>query len=384
MNVQSSASVDGTEITLNAEAPIWLGAPGGAPVGYERYLYDAYALPIRFPASDENLNEVDGTVTATLAAAADDMTGAQTDADPSTMLRWEAGGWTGYEDSDGEDLTDSGGAASITFQLSSEDQPPPFVVEPGTSSAWYDPTRSGEGFMLEILPEDRAVMYWFTYDDAGDQDWFIAVGEVRGNRVLFPAVLQVSGGGFGPDFDPNAVSETVVGSASFIWSGCDSGAMSWNIGDQAGRMDLQRLSTVMGVPCGDSIDPPLLEIATLSGSWYDPSHAGEGYTLEVLADQRLLVYWFGFDPDGNRRWFFGIGAINGAVFEFDDMLTTTGGVFGDAFDPANVEELPWGSLELELNCEGGEARFTPTEAGFPPGTLDLVQLTWLDTLQCSD
>jgi hypothetical protein len=66
------------------------------------------------------------------------------------------------------------------------------------------------------------------------------------------------------------------------------------------------------------------------------------------------------------------------------MLTTTGGVFGDAFDPANVEELPWGSLELELSCEGGEARFMPTEPGFPPGTLDLQQLTWLDTLHCPD
>ena len=42
-------------------------------------------------------------------------------------------------------------------------------------------------------------MYWFTYDKEGEQDWHIAEGEVRGNRILFPELIQASGGEFGPN-----------------------------------------------------------------------------------------------------------------------------------------------------------------------------------------
>ncbi|NIQ93431.1 MAG: hypothetical protein GWN87_03905, partial [Desulfuromonadales bacterium] len=67
-----------------------------------------------------------------------------------------------------------------------------------------------------------------------------------------------------------------------------------------------------------------------------------------LVDQRLLVYWFGFGPDGQRRWFFGIGDIDGDILSFPNMLTSSGGVFGPGFDPESVQILPWGSLELEI------------------------------------
>jgi hypothetical protein len=241
--------------------------------------------------------------------------------------------------------------------------------------------------MLEILADNRAVMYWFTYDTEGNQDWYMAEGEIRGNRILFPELIQASGGEFGPDFDPEKVTRSVVGSASFIWSDCDSGAMDWLIdqdgnGRRHGRMNLQRLSRVMGIDCGRPSLPPEIEAGQLSGSWYDPTHSGEGYVLEVLVDQRVLVYWFSFDQQGQRRWFYGVGDIQGDRIVFNDMLTTRGGVFGEGFDPEEVENHPWGTLELELVCESGTARFTSSEAGFPSGTLNLNRLTLLDGLSC--
>jgi len=50
--------------------------------------------------------------------------------------------------------------------------------------------------------------------------------------------------------------------------------------------------------------------------------------LEVLADLRALVYWFSFDGEGARRWFFGTGRIEGDRLVFDELFTTAGGVFG--------------------------------------------------------
>jgi hypothetical protein len=147
-------------------------------------------------------------------------------------------------------------------------------------------------------------------------------------------------------------------------------------------MNLARLSQVMGLDCGKPLSSPVLEMSTRSGSWYDPGHSGEGYVLEVLADQRVLVYWFSFDGLGQRRWFFGVGEIDGTRLVFKDMFTTSGGIFGPAFDPGDVALYPWGSLQLDLDCNEGTAFFEPVEAGFPAGTLDLVRLTWLDGLKC--
>ena len=39
-----------------------------------------------------------------------------------------------------------------------------------------------------------------------------------------------------------------------------------------------------------------------SGSWFDPTHDGEGYVVEVLDDNRATVYWFTYDSEGNERW----------------------------------------------------------------------------------
>lgn len=46
-------------------------------------------------------------------------------------------------------------------------------VVPGHSAMWYDPARDGEGWMLEILADDRAVLYWFTFDEAGNPRWLV-------------------------------------------------------------------------------------------------------------------------------------------------------------------------------------------------------------------
>ena len=147
-------------------------------------------------------------------------------------------------------------------------------------------------------------------------------------------------------------------------------------------MNLTRITRLMGLECGMPMGPPEIPEGQLSGSWYDPTHSGEGYVLEVLIDQQVLVYWFSFDPQGNRRWFFGIGEIQGDKIIFNEMSTTSGGIFGEDFDPESVEVEPWGSLELELECDSGGARFAPTEEGFPAGTLDLTRITFLEGLSC--
>lgn len=267
--------------------------------------------------------------------------------------------------------------------------PPPFSVESGHSSAWYDSEHNGEGFLLEIHDNNVALVYWFTYDRDGNQDWYIGVGEIIGRRILFRELLRVSGGEFGPGFDPEKIVSTVVGTAAFTFTSCGSGFMDWSLNEAAGtpgigRQEIKRLTNLMGLDCGFVKGVPERIEGRYSGSWYDPAHDGEGYVVEVLFDSRVLVFWFSYDTDGNRRWFFGVGEIRDGKLVIDEMLSTTGGIFGDDFDPGTVEYSSWGTLELDIDCEGGTATWISAKDGFGSGMFNVRRLSKLADISCED
>jgi len=382
LDLEADILVNDMPLTTTLEAAEWLDQPVAAPDGYMNYVYDALKITFTFPEDEQNLGIVTGLANASLVIDTTDMTGLSLDANPGTVSNWEDGRWRKYENETGFEGSSGGADSTISFEVTNEVLPPPFLLEPGITAAWFDPTHDGEGFLIEMLPNNAAVMYWFTYNDVGEQDWYIAVGEVSANRIEFPNLLRVSGGEFGPGFDPAKVTEEVVGSASFTWSDCDRGDMSYQIGTQHGRMELYRLTRLMGIDCGRIILPPERPEGVLSGSWYDPSHTGEGYNVEVLINGQVVVYWFSFDPESKRRWFFGLGEILEGKLVFDDMQTSSGGIFGPDFDPDLVEYKPWGSLELNLTCEGGTATYSSTEEGFGSGSLNVVRLTNIDQLPC--
>ena len=95
------------------------------------------------------------------------------------------------------------------------------------------------------------------------------------------------------------------------------------------------------------------------------------------------MFWFSFGPDGHRRWYFGIGEYIDGKFVFNNMLTTLGGFFAGNFNPDDVTEIPWGTLELDLGCEGGTATYASTEAGFGSGQQNVIKITNMDGLGCS-
>ncbi|NNJ79422.1 MAG: hypothetical protein HKP19_09190 [Xanthomonadales bacterium] len=369
--------------------PDWLEQPGGAPEGFQRYRDDAASFELVPLDNETNVELLQGTAEATIELDTYDMTGLRGDADPSTAAHWDNGAWAAYEDSNGFEGNDTGGVdATIAFEVTSESLDEPFVIIPDMSAMFYDTSRNGEGFMLEVISDTRAIMYWFTYDTEGNQDWYFGDGEIRGNRILFPEVLRVSGGIFGPGFDPDQVERTPVGSADFAFADCDSGVMSWVIDRdggplRTGRMELSRLTRVMGIPCA-AIGAPVFETARESGSWYDPQRSGEGFTIEVMFNNEVLAFWFSYDTEGNRRWFFGTGIFEGDRIVFPEMYTTLGGIFGDGFNMDDVEVNSWGSMEMELNCTTGSVSFEPTEEGFPSGSYELARLTILQGFSCPD
>jgi glutathione S-transferase len=92
-----------------------------------------------------------------------------------------------------------------------------------TLYAYTHVAHEGEGFILEVISETAAVMYWFTYaPQEGRQVWMLGVGSIEDDQIHFDEVLQPFGARFGNDFDPELVNESQWGTGTLTADNCES------------------------------------------------------------------------------------------------------------------------------------------------------------------
>lgn len=254
-------------------------------------------------------------------------------------------------------------------------------IASGHGGYWYDPARDGEGWVMEIIGPDSALLYWFTCDEQGGQLWLTAVGEIvaddSGERIDFSELVVTRGGRFGPDFDPGQVEREAVGSATLRFSGCDAGEFAYDAFGQSQVIPIQRLAHTMGVWCELLHGVPgrdAAEEAGQSGSWFDPAHGGEGYTLQWMSPGQALLTWYSYDNDGDQYSMLGVGQLEDGRLHFPQLHSTRGARFGTAFDPDDVERFEWGQLTLALDCDAGQAEYESALTAFGTGALNLRRL----------
>lgn len=287
--------------------------------------------------------------------------------------------------------------AALFFSLSATAEPLSPMKEPtytriqaGHSAMWYDPARSGEGWMLEVLPDDGAVVYWFTFDDEGNPRWLTAGGQIRrgdsGDEIHFDSLIAVHGPRFGPDFDPEDAVREDKGSAIFRFHDCDSGEIHFDAYGHQASYPLTRLTRTMGAngcrPIHGTPGEPVQPYAGQSGSWYDPASSGQGFSLGWMANGDAALVWFTFDADGKPYWLTATGKPEDEGILFEQLFAVHGGRFADAFDPDDVIRTPWGRLEMTLECDTGQASYFPTDEGFSEGQFNLKKLTKLESPVC--
>jgi len=253
-----------------------------------------------------------------------------------------------------------------------------YEVDASISGSWHDPERPGEGFLIEVLDASNALVYWFTYDHAGNQAWIAGVGEVEGAHIVVQQAITTTGGLFGTSYDADLVELLDWGELRLGFSDCSKGVVSYaglpSFG--SGSLALERLTEVAEAPCGDA-GALAVETPGLSGSYYDPDRDGEGFLIEALAGERALVYWFTYDESGNQAWVFGLGDTDGGTIEVEQAFVTDGGRFGPDFDASKVVVREWGSLSFDLpSCADGAVSFEE----FGGGTVGTIPLTRLTTL----
>jgi len=286
-----------------------------------------------------------------------------------------------------------GGRPNINFSL------PTVAADPSVqhetvdayrfSGSWYDPERPGEGFIVEVLEpaepqgkEETVVIFWFTYTPDGRQAWMVGSG-LLDNGVAEVAFEITGGASFGADFDAQQVVRKEWGSLRLEFLNCDDAQAQYAGNFGSGQLRLKRLTTIHGLGCSDASGTAGSGSAFVSGAWFNPAQDGQGFIAEAVEDNRVLVYWFTYDTNGEQMWMLGVGDVNDVGMQASiPMERASGGRFGDAFDPDSVVLESWGEVNFEFSA--CSQAFYDWEAPPPYGSggYELRRLTLLKNLSC--
>jgi len=258
-------------------------------------------------------------------------------------------------------------------------------LPPATGGIWYDPTRSGEGWMFEVLPDDRAFTVWFTYPAPGSdasQAWILGQGVREDNRIVFEDAITTSGPRFGDDYDPAQLRFHSFGRMEFVFGACGEAVMSYRTrdGGETRMRELRQIGRLGALPCNGV--PPPAPVPQYDGSWYDPARTGEGLLLQFPADDRAIATWFTYDAQGRQAWLIGDGHRDGDTVTLD-VVRPVGAGFGDLFDAGDVVRQPWGTWTLHLtDCAHVTLDYASQDPAFGSGSRELVRLTQPEGASC--
>jgi hypothetical protein len=127
----------------------------------------------------------------------------------------------------------------------------PVMPYAGQSGNWYDVAHSGEGFDLEWMADNQAVVSWYTYDTSGKQVWVMGVGTRQDDAIVFDNLFTTSGPHFGVGFDTSRYQEKAWGSLTLRLD-CNQGTAhyaSTQPGFGSGDFTLTRLTTLQKPAC---------------------------------------------------------------------------------------------------------------------------------------
>ncbi len=87
----------------------------------------------------------------------------------------------------------------------------------------------------------------------------------------------------------------------------------------------------------------------LSGLWYDPTLDGEGFNV-LVADAGMVVFFYGYDTNGERLWLVSDTITGEFVFGEDFHVPVYKAVEGDFASPVNSQDalVKYGLLSMSF------------------------------------
>lgn len=140
------------------------------------------------------------------------------------------------------------GMLMISFSISAID------IIPSITGAWFDKDNPGQGFNVEVLDNNRIIIFWYSYDQ-GSPIWLLGDGTYTGDTATIP-FTQFQGSNFGVNHSADSVTSQPFGDATFTFDTCNSGSMTYNSPTfGSGSINLTRLTNISGLPCTESTVP---------------------------------------------------------------------------------------------------------------------------------
>ncbi|MGZ5595755.1 MAG: dioxygenase family protein [Usitatibacter sp.] len=222
----------------------------------------------------------------------------------------------------------------------------------GLTGHWYDPNTAGQGFSLEVFPNQtapgvgQAFGAWFTYDTAppGDVDkqrWYTFSGAASSSSNVIPVRIFRNIGG---NFDaPPITSGVLVGNGALSFSTCTSGELAYAFTDGTNRTGVVPMSRLTpNITCGSGTALPTNADFALSGSWFDPQTSGQGFTIEVNPAASILFFsWYTYGVNAGaagvagQRWFTAQAPFDPGMRSIPlTIFQTAGGIFDQGTYPA--------------------------------------------------
>ena len=257
-----------------------------------------------------------------------------------------------------------------------DSSPAPFQINAGHSGAWYNPATSGQGQLIEVVPEEQFMfLAWFTYTDLAsdspyEQHWYTAQGNYSGSTA--DLILHETLGG---QFDsPQPPDTNPVGTVTVSFSDCRQGQMVYRIDadGRQGTLPLHRVIPGSDHVCEDHVARAAMATeavavnAGMDGAWVNGDTLGQGFLVDAHPDPEggnfIFVAWFTYGDDtvSGQRWLTAQGGFAGSTAAID-IYETTGGLFDD---PHPVDVSPVGTMTIDFaDCSNAQLSYTLSDEG---------------------
>ncbi len=158
---------------------------------------------------------------------------------------------------------------------------------------------NGTTFAYRLIKKSEQV------SKTANHHWLIGVGEIVDNTINVETFSSTRGGFFGKNFNTDEISTIDWGSLTIEFTSCNTASMSYQSLEQDdglefgnGGYDLVRLAANKAVQCclEEGFDN-IVKKGWMSGTMFGgESRSGEGFLLDVLTDNQVIVTWYTYLP----------------------------------------------------------------------------------------
>jgi len=157
------------------------------------------------------------------------------------------------------------------------------------TGAWDQVDQESQGLLLEVIEQTddtrRSVAYWYTYGADRKTAWYLGIGDLDENHIVFELYESVNVG-FMQDDDPDSTPVQSIGSMTIVFDSCDTGVVTYET-DHAevgsGSFNIVRVSEVMNTHCSGGISDDMHADAMFGEQRMELTPAREGITGSGLA-----------------------------------------------------------------------------------------------------